>query len=120
MTYTADHAGALADLQEAGAAVTFSRSTQSSYDPETDVEVAGAATTIAGQAIAARGDPERYRELGLVRQDTVTLLFAPTTYGGTPLPGDTVTWNSVSYTVRDSEPIAPDGSTIIARLICSK
>jgi hypothetical protein len=100
-------------------AVTFTRTLPGVYSPATDTWTAPTVTTITGNAIAVRGDPTRYRALGLVLTEAPTLFFAPTTYGETPAPGDTVTWTSIVYTVRDVAPIAPDGVTIAARVIVS-
>lgn len=96
--------------------ITFTRNTQSAYDPETDTS-STSETTITGVAIRVPGDPKRYAALGLVESDAPTLQFVPTTYGNTPEPGDTVTWANETYTVRDVEPVAPDGVTILARVI---
>jgi hypothetical protein len=99
--------------------VTFTRQNPGTYDAATDVWTSPTATTITGHAIQVRGDPQRYRALGLVLTTMPTLFFSPTTYGETPAPGDTVTWTSIVYTVRDVAPIAPDGVTIAARVIVS-
>lgn len=96
-------------------AVTFTRSTRT-YDAATDTSSV-VASTITGSAIQVRGDPRRYKALGLTLTDMPTLFFCPTTYGECPAVGDTVTWTSKRYTVRDVSPIAPDGVTIAARII---
>jgi len=100
--------------------VTFTRSAPGTYDAATDAWTAPVTTTITGNAIQVKGDPRRYRALSLVMTEALTLLFAPTTYGETPAPGDAVTWASVVYTVRDVETNAPDGVTITARVIVSR
>lgn len=102
-------------------AITFTRSTRT-YDAASDTSTV-TESTITGSAIQVRGDPERYRALGLVLSTMPTLFFAPTTYGETPQPGDVVTWPETGgsvYTVRDIDPIAPDGVTIAARIVIGK
>lgn len=100
-------------------AVTFTRTVQSSYDPETDLATL-TTTTVVGTAMRTRGDPQRYTALGLVESEAPTLLFVPTTYGQTPKAGDTVSWQSETFTARDVQVIAPDGVTIAARVIVEK
>jgi len=119
MSYAVEHSGAVADIQAAGAAVSFTLTT-GTYTPATDTFGTASTTTVSGYAITVSGDPERFRSLGLVQSGSITLLFAPTTYGGLPLPGYSVTWGGAVYTVRDCEPLAPDGTAIIARVICGK
>lgn len=119
MSYAVEHAGALADVTEAGAAVTFSKVSQGSYDPETDTATPST-STVAGSAVRVPGDPERYSRLNLVESKAVTLLFAPTTFGDTPALGATCSWGGETLTVRDVEPLAPDGNTIIATVVVSE
>lgn len=77
-------------------------------------------TTIAGVAMQVRGDAIRYRDLGLIEAEAPTLMWVPDTYGDTPQPGDTLTWNSLGYTVADVYRLAPDGVTISTRLIVQR
>ena len=100
-------------------AVTFTRTLQSSYDPETDLATL-TTSTVVGTAMRVRGDAHKYRDLGLVESKAPTLFFVPATYGGTPEPGDTVTWESETYTAKDVSVIAPDGVTIAARVIIDR
>lgn len=101
--------------------ITFTR-TRRVYDETTDQSVA-VTSTITGNAIQVRGDPRRYKALGLVLSTMPTLFFTPTDYAllanGTEFvqPGDTVQWASKEYTVRDVDPIAPDGNVIAARIV---
>ena len=98
--------------------ITFTRVRQSE-DPETGT-MTPVTTTITGSAIQVKGIPARYTALGLVLTTMPTLLFTPTTYGETPEPGDTVSWVGKTYTVKDVDPVAPDGITIIARIIIGR
>ena len=104
-------------------AITFTRTTPGTYNPATSTYSGASATTITGSAIAVRGDPERYVALSLIPSMAPTLLFTPdlyTLHSFTPefvMPGDTVAWNGVTFTVRDVSPVAPDGVVILARII---
>lgn len=116
--FVQDHAFALAEITANGAAVTFTRLVEG-YDPATDL-VSPTTTTVAGQAVQVRPSYERYRALGLVIEDARRLLFAPTTFGAQPTVGDTVTWSGDLLTVRDIEPISPDGNTLICFVTVSR
>lgn len=105
MSYAQDHASALADITKAGAAVTFTPLTGSA---------------VSGAAIQDMGSAREYADLGLVQRDTVTLWFAPSTYGERPGLTSTFTWGSGSFTVAYTEPVAPDGSAIIVKVIGSR
>lgn len=118
--YATDHADALADVLEAGEAVSFTRTTQT-HNPLTEV-ITSSTSTIAGAAIRVRTQDSkaRYGALGLVETEAATLLFVPSTYGEFPKPGDKCTWEGVPYTVRDVDPCAPDGTVIFARVVISR
>lgn len=77
-------------------------------------------TTITGSAIRVRGLPQTMRALGLIDSEAPTLFFTPTTYGDRPAPGDTVVWELLTWTVKDVDPIAPDGITIAARVVITR
>ncbi len=100
--------------------ITFTRATRT-YTATDDTSTV-AETTITGSAIQVRGDPRRYTALGLVLSEMPTLFFSPTTYGSTPAPGDTVTWptGGSTWTVKDVDPIAPDGVLIAARVVIGR
>lgn len=115
MSYAADHASAVADLRDAGAAVTFTRTVQA-HDEATG-QVTPTETTIAGYAIRDTGRPDRYARLALLPSRAPTLLFAASTYGDAVALGDVVTWGGLTYTVRDIEPVAPDGTPIVASVV---
>lgn len=101
--------------------ITFTR-TRRVYDPASDTSVP-VTSTITGNAIQVRGNPQRYKALGLTLERMPTLFFTPTDYNleanGTAFvqPGDTVPWGSLTYTVKDVEPIAPDNVVIAARIV---
>lgn len=111
---------ALADVSEAGSAVTFTFANPGNYDEATDTYSGASSSTVAGFAIRIDGDPKRYEELELQQVDAVTLLFTPTTYGELPALGSHVTWNDIVYMVRDVEPVAPDGPAVRARVVVTR
>lgn len=126
--YAPEHDTALADIAAAGvsAVIAFTRSRAGAYDFATDRPGGVVVTTITGSAYQARGNPARYMALGLVLSTMPTLLFTPTAYGlraNSPefvLPGDTVLWATQVFTVRDVDPVAPDGVVIMARIVVGK
>ena len=103
--------------------VTFTRVDPGTYDPATGLTTGGSTSTITGTAMQVRGDPQRYEAQGLNLSTMPTLLVAPTDYDLSAFsesfvrPGDTVAWRTVTYTVKDVSPIAPDGVVIMARII---
>jgi hypothetical protein len=105
--------------------LTFTRRTQSEYDAGSDTATL-VETTITGEGTQMPGDPQRYAALGLDLQNMPTLLVSPTTY---PLraftdefvkPGDTVPWNGFTWTVKDVNPIAPDGFVVLAYVVIAR
>ena len=101
-------------------ATTFTRKANT-YNPETGV-LTVSESTITGSAVQVESDPRRFDALGLSLLENLTLLFTPTTYGETPQPGDEVTWpaSGTVYKVADVDPIAPDGVTILARVVIGR
>lgn len=99
-------------------ATTFTRETVS--HTRSDDSIVPTTTTVVGVAIRTTGNAIKYRELGLIESEAPTLLFVPNTYGETPQPGDTVIWNSLEYTAADVDPLAPDGVTILAKVIVKR
>jgi hypothetical protein len=116
MAYATEHADALDGIREAGAPVTFTKTTLGSYDP-----VTGASTpttvTVAGHATRIPGKPDTYQALGLIESKAPTLLFAPSAYGDVPPLGASVTWSGEKHVVRDVDPLEPDGTAILAHVV---
>lgn len=108
MSFALTHTRALASVTRKGTAVTFSY-TSDTYNGLTDVTTSVSATVL-GYAVRVGGNPIRYRDLGLSLTEAPSLLVAPTTYGQAPPLGATVSWGSLTYTVRDVAPVDPDGS----------
>ncbi len=119
MGYLAEHASALADVAAAGAAVTFTRVSET-YDSTTDGVTNATNTSIAAYAIEVRGKPDVYRALSLIESTSPTLFAVPVTYGDRPSVGDTVTWGGDVLTVKDVDPLAIDGTVILARCVCTR
>lgn len=120
MTYASDHAGALADVKAAGATVTFTLSSPGTYDAATDTYTSAVTTYVSGAAIRVAGNPLAYQALELIQSEAPTLLFTPTTYGSLPALQSAVTWGGATYTVRSVDPLAPDGTAILARIVVAK
>lgn len=120
MTYAPDHKGALADVAASGAAVTFTRRNPGTHNPLTETFTTSGTTSVAGRAIKTRSNPRQYEALKLVQTEALTLFFVPTTYGDMPTPGMQCTWAGQTHTVRDVDPVAPDGTVIAARVVVSK
>lgn len=115
--YTTDHADALADVTDAGAAVTFTLQSPGTYNESTDTWTTGATTTVSGYAVEVKADPDTYERLSLVRSQAPSLFFTPTTYGDLPTPGYSVPWGGKTYTVKDVAPLSPDGTAIAATVV---
>ena len=101
-------------------AVTFEKRTRT-VDPATD-RITEQLTYKPGAAIQTRGDPKRYELLQLRETEAPTLLWVPESYGVTldPEPGDTVEWNRQTWVVRDVARVAPDGVTILCKVIVAR
>jgi hypothetical protein len=119
MSYTAENAGAYADVSAAGAMVAFTLAGQGTYDPSTGVTTPAADLAVLGAAVEKKGSLFAYQALSLVAAKARTLFFVPTTYGELPPLDSVVSWGGVSYTVKNVAPIAPDGVAIAATVIVS-
>lgn len=118
MSYAADHAGALASVREAGAAVTFTRTVQT-HTESTD-DVSPTTSTVSGYAVRKRGVPKAYAPDTLTTTELVTLFFVPTTFGEKPVLGSVVVWASVKYRVKYLESLEPDGTSIASTVVVAK
>lgn len=117
MSYEATHRNALSLVRRKGAAATFTTTDAGTLDPKTGLRTSGSSSTVAGQAVRVSGDPKVYEALGLIEENSPTLLFVPTTFGDSVSLGSSLTWSSISYTVRQANPIAPDGNAIAWRVV---
>jgi len=112
--YADKHASALAMLRKKGKAVSFVQ-TVPTYDPSTGLTVS--VVTVPGWAIGTRGDPRVYEAMGLVMTEAPMLLFAAATYGQVPAVGARVEWEGKPLTVQWVDPVAPDGSVIVSKVL---
>lgn len=117
MSYAADHASALADIRESGAAVSFSVRNPGVPDPLTGLSTGGGTSSVAGHGLQLPGNQERYRDLQLVSFMAITLLFAASTYGEKPAIGSTFDFMGSTWTVKAIDPFAPDGTPVIFTVI---
>lgn len=120
MGYAATHANALATAKRKGEAVTFSLANPGTHTPSTGTFSGAATSTVTGYAVRSRGDPKVYEALKLTPREAPTLFFVPSTYGQLPAMNAKVPFESVTYTVRSIDPIAPDGTAIAARVVVAK
>ena len=122
-TYAGIRSTAASLIAAKGAAVTLSRVSAGTYDPTTNTATGGSTTDYAVVAVAKKGnalrDPERFARLGLQRTASVTLLVAAQGLAITPQDGDRIGWGGVTYTVREVEPVAPDGAGILYECWCA-
>lgn len=118
--YAVEHADVLTDIAEDGTAVTFTATNPGTYDPATDTWSNATTTSVAGKAIQVRGAPDRYLALELIESQAPTLIFCSTTYGQTPTMGSVCAWAGANYTLKDIIQVAPDGTTILSRLIVAR
>lgn len=115
--YTEDYVGAYADVMDAGSAITFTKTT-TPQDDTTGAPGTPVTSQAPGVAIRVRGNPIRYRDLGLTETEAVTLFFVPGSQGALPDLGAVGSWGSLPYTVRDVSPLDVDGmGAIAARVI---
>lgn len=113
-SYAPDHAWALTAVADAGAAVTFTRKTPGTLDEATGLYTGASSSTIAGYAVDTFAGAGKTFGTPFVLKDDEDLafFFTPTTFGSLPIPGDTVSWNSTTYTVRRVIPLAPGGTAL--------
>lgn len=107
-------------LTRKGAPVAFGKIVPGTYDPATDTTQPPTTLTVTGRAMQIAGDPTLYTQLGLIEQDSPTLLFQPDTEGQLPVLGMTVSWGGEDLTVKNVTPAAMDGTPTMARIVVSR
>lgn len=113
MSYTADIAGAYADIAEAGATVTFSRAASAAlYDPLRGgfAPTADTASSVAISRPPRGSDAERFAGLDLVSQKVRVLVIAAQGLSFPPAPGHRCDFGGLTYTVRDVAPLDITGA----------
>ena len=124
LLYHPQHASALALLGRKGSPVTFTTNVPGTHDPMADTWSGPTTSTIAGYAVQVQPrsaqDVEKYRQLSLVPSDAPTLEFVPIVYGETPPLDATIDWGGSTLTVRDIQPVGPDGTSILLKVVVSK
>ena len=118
--YAAPTKRAYVTLRRKGAAVTFTQTIPGTYDAATDTYGPNSTVTVTGYAVRDQGNPQTYDALGLSLSEAPTLIFGSVTAGSLPALGAKVTWNAIVYTVRDVQPVDPDGQAIIAMLVVAR
>lgn len=114
--FAAEHASARADIGAAGQTVTFTKAS-ATHDPATATFSGSSSATVTGAAMRVRGNPATFTPGRLVQADEVMLLFAPDTYGNRPELGSTVSWEGHTREVVAVNPLAPDGTDILSRVV---
>lgn len=118
--YTTVHANALSAVQGAGASVTFTHTSPGAYDDATDTYSTPTTSTVTGSAVQVAGDPDAYDRLSLIRSVAPSLFFTPDTLGALPAPGDSASWGSDTYVVKDVQALSPNGTAIAATVVIAK
>lgn len=108
--YTSLAVDALELLTEFGESATLTRNTGGTYNPATGVTVVtGAPETI----MAAVFDYPQHLVDGTRVLTGDKQVFAGAVGVTAPTPGDTITWQSVVYTIVTSKPLAPAGTNLL-------
>lgn len=114
--FATEHASARAEIGANGAVVTFTLTT-ATHDPTTATFSGASSSTVTGAAMRVRGDPTKFIPGRVVAAGEVMLLFAPDTYGDRPELGSTVSWEGETWEVVAVNPLAPDGTDILSRVV---
>lgn len=125
MSFARQHAQALKMIRAKGAAVTFTRTTPGTHNAATGVVGAPTVSTVSGYAIRVSSltssDQRAYADLGLTPTDAPMLLFAASTFGPVPALQSECTWAGSGYTVKGfGDPVAPDGTAILSRVVVAR
>ena len=120
MSYTDDIAAAQAIVADAGTSVTFSR-TGGTFTPSTS-RVSGGATTASGSAVRVKGtDRLRFASQTTKLVNPIVVLVAASGLGAfQPQPGDRMVFAGTTYTVKDTNVVAPDGTAILYNVVASE
>jgi hypothetical protein len=120
--YANEHRDALADVQAAGSAVTFTKDTQGTHIPTTGQSGAPTPASISGYAIQTQGNPKQYEAAKLLETESPTLLFVSSIYavGQAPSLGARVTWGGKQYKVASVNTLQPDGTPILSKVIINR
>lgn len=89
--------------------ITFTHTTRSVVSA-TNVASAPVVTTVAGTFVQDNPSLQRYAELNLKPEQSVTGFFAPDTEGETPPLHASCAWGGKSYVVKFVDPVAPAGT----------
>lgn len=116
MSYAPAQSLALRLISQKGGGVTFTRASQTAYDPV--LGTGGATSTLATSVAVAKkpsgADVERYKQVGMVDQAWRVLLVAAQPLGSfRPRPNDAAQYGGESWVVRDVALLAPDGDSPI-------
>ena len=121
MSYSGDHAGALADVKSAGALLTFVHTTLGTETPQGKFSLAPIIDRMLAYGTEDGGDPKEYEALGLTPMESPRLFVVCAIYGDVPRLGSHVTFGlGAPYTVKSVKPYRPDGLAIFSYVIISR
>lgn len=110
---------ALVTIGKKGTDVTFPGTGSSGdiYDPFTETWSGTGTADASSKAVQIQGDPDRFASLSLSMVNAVTLMVAASGLAVVPTAGMAMEFAGVTYTVKDVDPVAPDGTPIIYTVI---
>lgn len=103
-----------------GAAVVFTWTSAGVYDPLTGITTGASTVTVTGHAMEVDGDPDLYKDLGLLASENPTLLFTPDTVGVMPDLGASVVWGPDTFAVKGRKRLAMNGTPTAAFIVVGR
>ena len=119
--YATDHAGALADVREAGTAIVFEQTTFGAQDEEGRFEEGPVVVRTPAVCTEDGGDAEEYERLGLTPSESPRLFVVCEQYGAIPPLNSKARFGMGKvYNVQSVKPYRPDGTAIFSYVILSR
>ena len=110
--YTSIAANALSAIQDAGAAVVVTRTTEGALDPATGTTAAATVTTATGYGVQTQYNA-RDIDGTIIKRGDMRLLIASSGLTIEPDVGDTATIDSVVWNVVNVESVSPAGTPVL-------
>lgn len=121
MSYATEHAGALADVQAAGAALSFESTSLGTESSTGQFANAPVVTTMLAYGTEDAGDPKEYEQLGLTPLEAPRLFVVCVNYGDIPPLNSKVSFGpGAAFTVRSVKPYRPDGVAVFSYVILAR
>jgi hypothetical protein len=115
--YEAKHSQVLDTVKSRGAPIVFTLVTGGEYDPETDTSLPPQRSQVNGYAVELPQDPEEYRNMELVLQEDVILMFVPNVFGQRPAVGGVTDWAGRRRVVTKVLPYRPAEVVLAAKVV---